>query len=47
MAKRCKHCGRKVVWIEKPPDLPWPTAWYHKKSNLRHCDYTDNLAEPQ
>jgi hypothetical protein len=41
---RCTHCGRKIYY--GADDDTWPEAWRHVKSNLRHCDYTSNLAEP-
>ena len=43
-ARRCKNCGRKVVWDEGTDW--WPAGWVHKKTNLAHCPYTDNMIEP-
>jgi hypothetical protein len=41
---RCAHCGRKIYYFAG--DDSWAEGWCHVKSNLRHCDYTHNLAEP-
>jgi hypothetical protein len=42
--QRCAHCGRKIYYCAG--DESWAEGWCHVKSNLRHCDYTHNLAAP-
>lgn len=42
--QRCAHCGRKIYYCAG--DESWAVGWFHVRSNLRHCDYTHNLAEP-
>lgn len=41
---RCAHCGRKIYYCAG--DESWAVGWFHVRSNLRHCDYTHNLAAP-
>jgi hypothetical protein len=41
---RCAHCGKEIHYCAG--DESWAEGWCHVESNLRHCDYTSNLAKP-